>query len=191
MDMFMSTPLFLLTLLTIIALLYVVIAATAYVRMRGVRVVVCPETARPAAVTISAARAALSAICEQPGLRVAQCSRWPERTACNEACTAQVAVAPRETLAFSIVKRWYAGKTCALCLEPIGPPPAVGAQPGLLNLALTQPPDTVTWRDVPADELPSLFSTHLPVCARCHVREQFGAPARNTRKPAGAGAGTI
>ena len=187
----MSTPLFLLALLTIIALLYVVAAATAYVRMRGVRVVDCPETARPAAVTISAARAAVSAICEQPGLRVAQCSRWPVQTACNEACTAQVAAAPRATLASSIVKRWYAGKTCALCLEPIAPPPAMGAQPGLLNLALTQPPDTVTWRDVPADALPSLLSTHLPVCARCHVREQFGAPPGKTTKQMAAGAGTI
>src|SRR5687768_1366621 len=189
--MFMSTALFLLTLLTLIALLYVVVAATAYIRMRGEHVVVCPETARPAAVTISAAGAALSAVREQPGLHVAQCSRWPERTTCNEACTAQVAAAPRQTLASSIVRQWYAGKTCALCLQPIAPPPAVGAQPGLLNRALTQPPDTVTWRDVPADELPSVFSTHLPVCARCHVREQFGAPPRKTTKQAAAGVGTV
>ena len=66
-----------------------------------------------------------------------------------------------------------------------------GAQPGLLNLALTQPPDSITWRDVPADALPSLLTTHLPVCARCHVREQFGVPAKATRNTTRAGAGAL
>lgn len=186
----MSTPLFLLALGAVL-LASVIAVAIAYVRMRGEHVVVCPETGRPAAVTLTAVGAALSTICEEPELYVAQCSRWPERRACSQMCTAQVAVAPRDTLTFSIVKRWYAGKTCALCLEPIAPLSAVGAQPGMLNRALTRPPDTVTWRDVPAATLPSLFTTHLPVCARCHEREQFGAPKGKTRKPAAAGAGTI
>ena len=187
----MSTPLFLLTLIVLVVLVYVIVAATTYARMRGVRVVVCPETGRPAAVTINSLRAALSAVCERPDLNVAQCSRWPDRRSCDEACTAQVADAPRDTLAFSIVKRWYAGKTCALCLEPIAPPSRVGAQPGMLDRTFTEPPDTITWRDVPADSLPSLFSTHLPVCPRCHVRERFGAPARTTTNTPRAGAGAV
>jgi hypothetical protein len=187
----MAVPLFLLTLIAMVALVYAIVVATAYSRMRGVRVVVCPETRQPAAITISATKAAISAVCEQPDLHVRTCSRWPDRKACNEACTAQVAAAPRDTLAFSIAKRWYAGKRCALCLEPIAPLPRSGTQPGLLNRALRQPPDTITWRDVPAQELPAVLSTYLAVCARCHMREQFGARATASRNSRRAGAGAL
>ena len=181
----MSTPLFLGALIATALLAYAIVAVTAYVRMHGVRVIVCPETDQPAAIAIHTGAAALSAILEKPDINVARCSRWPERESCNQACTAQVAIAPKETLAFSVVRRWFAGKSCALCLQPIPSLSARGAQPGLLDCSLQRPPDTVAWNEVPAESLPALFKTHLPVCARCHQREQFGVPV--ARKPAYAG----
>ena len=178
----MSTPLFLGAFIATALLAYLIVAVTAYRRMRGVRIIVCPETDQPAAIAIHAGAAALSAILEKPDITVARCSRWPERESCNQACTAQVAVAPKETLALSIARRWFAGQTCALCLGPIPMLSAHGAPPGLLDCSLQRPPDTVAWNDVPAESLPALFETHLPVCARCHEREHFGVPI--LRKPA-------
>jgi hypothetical protein len=178
----MSTPLFLMILIALALAAYVFVAFRAVVRMRGVRVIVCPETEQPAAVRINRTAAACSAILEQPDIELAQCSRWPERRACNQRCTAQIAIAPQETRALSIAQRWYAGKGCALCLKPIPPPSALGAQPGLLDPTLQVPPDTIAWNEAPAERLPALFMTHLPVCAHCHEREQFGMRVR--RQPA-------
>lgn len=178
----MSAPLFLMTLIAMAAVTYLIVAVSAYVRARGARVILCPETQQPATVVISPAAAAFSAILERPDFDVAQCSRWPERRGCNQGCTGQIAVAPKETLALSIAKRWYAGQACALCLRPIPPPSARGAQPGLLERS-PQQPGTVAWNAVAAETLPAVFETHLPVCAHCHRREQFGAGIAG--KPAG------
>ena len=109
----MTAPLLLLTLTATVALVYAIVAATAYIRMRGACVVVCPETKKPAAITISATEAAISAVREHSDLYVKTCSRWPEWKGCDESCAAQVAAAPRDTLALSIVRRCYAGKKCA------------------------------------------------------------------------------
>jgi hypothetical protein len=166
----MSPILFAVLLLAAVAAAYAIVAVW---RLRGARLVVCPETDRAAAVTVAPARL-LSGTMSPP---VSTCSRWPAHRACNQACSAQVAVAPWETRVFAIVERWYAGKTCALCLRPIAPLHAFGAQPGLLDRSLKQPPSTITWHHAPAETLPALFKTHLPVCAHCHCREQFGMPA--------------
>ncbi len=59
----------------------------AWRRYRGVRIVMCPETQRPAAISVDTGHAALTALVEhQAELRLAACSRWPERGPCNEPC---------------------------------------------------------------------------------------------------------
>ena len=54
-----------------------------YIRFRGKRLVTCPETQRPAAVEVDAARAALSASTGLEHLELQRCSRWPERAGCG------------------------------------------------------------------------------------------------------------
>jgi hypothetical protein len=168
----MSTQAFIELLLGAVLLVYAGIAITAYVRMRGKRVIVCPETQQPAAVTVDAGHAALSAVRETEDIRLATCSRWPEREGCNQACTAQIAIAPEETRAVSMLRRWYAGKSCAICHRAIPPVKPGEQRPGLLNVASPTHP-TLSWDEIPAEHLPAVLDSHLPVCASCLVSETF------------------
>jgi len=136
------------------------IALAWWLRMRGTRVVVCPETAEPAAVEVDAAHAAVTALVEKPDIRLKDCSRWPERAGCEQPCVAQIADAPTETRASDMLKRWYFGKHCAICRRDIAPMHLAGPQPGLLNVASHQ---TVAWPEIPGQDLPGALK---PTC-RC------------------------
>lgn len=166
----MSAQLLVVLLIAGVAVIYSVVAIIAYRRMRGTRIIVCPETQEPAAVEVDAGHAALSAVREHDDIRLQQCSRWPERANCNQACTSQIAVAPEHTLVFEILQRWYAGKRCAMCKRPIPVLSHVGPKPGLLNVASQE---TLSWEEIPAENLPAMFETHLAVCAHCQVAETF------------------
>ena len=168
----MSFQMFLLLLFALVVGVYIGLALRAYLRLRGKRIVVCPETNKPAAVSVDAAHAAVNAMWETSDIRLATCSRWPEREDCNQACTPQIASAPEDTLVTSMLKRWYAGKDCAICRRPIGPIRPAEPTPGLLNVA-SPTHETIDWKEIPAEQLPALLDTHLPVCANCHVAETF------------------
>lgn len=60
-----------------------------YRRFSGGRLVACPEDRQSAAVSIDAMHAALTGVDGQPDVRLADCSRWPERSNCNRACVNQ------------------------------------------------------------------------------------------------------
>lgn len=168
----MSTPVMILLFIGLVVAAYIAIAVAAYVRMRGTRIIVCPETERPAAVAVDAAHAALGAMREHADVKLSACSRWPQRKDCAQACAAQIEAAPKQTLAFEILKNWYAGKSCAICHRPIPPLDHVGPKPGLLNFA-SMGHETLNWEDIPAENLPAMFESHLPVCAHCQVTESF------------------
>src|SRR5262245_55431598 len=70
----------------------------ALLRFRGTRVVACPETESPAAVRTDALHAAASAAVGTPALRLASCSRWPERRACGQPCLSQLEEAAADCL---------------------------------------------------------------------------------------------
>jgi hypothetical protein len=168
----MSTQLFLLLLLGAVILVYAGLALTTYVRMRGKRVVICPETRQPAAVTVDAAHAALSAVRETPDIRLKTCSRWPEREDCNQDCTPQIAIAPEDTLAINMLKHWYEGRVCAVCQREIPPVHAGAPKPGLLNVA-SPAREILSWEEIPAEQLPAVLESHLPVCSNCYMAETF------------------
>ena len=58
----------------------------------GVRVVICPETQERATVKIDALHAAKSCLFGKAGVRLASCSRWPERADCARLCIEQIEV---------------------------------------------------------------------------------------------------
>jgi hypothetical protein len=167
----MTTTTFIFLLLGLVVVVYAGLAIRAFMRMRGTRVVVCPETHKPAAVTVNAAHAALSAVWERPDVRLSSCTRWPERAGCDQACAGQIEAAPEETLATQMLKQWYVGKTCAVCHRPI--PPVTGSEPRPGLLSLTSDHEILGWGDVRAEQLPAVLESYLPVCADCHVAEQF------------------
>jgi hypothetical protein len=71
-----------------VAVLYVLlpIAGDVFTRYRRRRALRCPETGLVADVRIDARHAALTAMSGSPALRVADCSLWPGRKGCAEAC---------------------------------------------------------------------------------------------------------
>ncbi len=163
-----------------VALFFVLVAARAYFRYRGVRVVTCPETQAPAAVSIDAGHAALSAAWDRTELRLEQCSRWPERGMCNQPCLKQITAAPDDCLLRSIISRWYAGKTCVYCDKPISLH-TNAQQPALRH------PDghTFDFEAMPAEQLVARLNEFAPVCFDCHIAEQFRReyPDQVTDKP--------
>jgi hypothetical protein len=74
-------------------------------RLAGVRIVTCPETGRPAAVTFDRTHAAITAMVQDgPDVELCDCSRWNERGPCAQPCLADAL--PLETATDHIVAKW-------------------------------------------------------------------------------------
>jgi len=141
----------------------------AYFQFRGKRLVTCPETQKLEAVEVAAGEAAVGAFLTEPTLRLHECSRWPERQDCGQECLQQIEIDPQNCLVWSVVSKWYEGKSCVFCHKQIGPLHHLDHAPALLG------PDfkTVEWNQIRPEQLPEVFSTHQPVCWNCHVAESF------------------
>jgi hypothetical protein len=166
----MAPTSFIALLLGLMAAAYAVFGIIAYVRTRGRRVIICPETNQPAGVTVDAVHAAMTAVWDNADVRLASCSRWPERGGCDQACTAQIACGREDTLIETIMKTWYAGKACAVCRRPIPLLRPMDPRPALYNVAARE---IIEWKDIPAEAVPAALETHLPVCSNCAVAETF------------------
>lgn len=156
-------------LLAVGLLLWLSIGLRTYLRYRGERLVVCPETKRPAAVDVAAGRAARHALAGDLNVCLSDCSRWPERAGCGQDCLSQVEADPADCLVRNIVARWYADKNCAICGKPFGEIHWHDHRPALLDAEMR----TVQWTEVAPEKLPEVFATHWPVCWNCHVAESF------------------
>lgn len=145
-------------------------AAQTYFKMRGKRLVTCPETKAPAAVDLDAARAAGQSVWGGPHLRLSECSRWPERQGCGQECLSQIEAAPEDCLVRNIVSKWYAGKVCAYCGKPIEAIDWLGGQrPGLLDADRK----SVQWDQIRPEQLPEFLGKCAPVCWNCYITEAF------------------
>jgi hypothetical protein len=60
-----------------------------YKQYSGSRLVACPENQHAAAVSIDARHAAATGLNGSPNLRLCDCTRWPERLNCDQACLSQ------------------------------------------------------------------------------------------------------
>ena len=159
----------LLALLAVGLVIWLSMGLRTYLRYRGERLVVCPETQKPAAVGVDAGRAARGALAGNLKVRLSDCSRWPEREGCGQDCLSQVEADPETCMVWNIVARWYADKTCALCGKPFGEIHWHDHRPALLDAEMR----TVQWTEVAPEKLPEVFATHWPVCWNCHVAESF------------------
>jgi hypothetical protein len=86
----MTAPWITLVAIAALGILYVLlpIATNAFAQYRERRAMRCPETGKVAQVQIDPAHAARTALTGPPELRVADCSLWPERAGCAQACIA-------------------------------------------------------------------------------------------------------
>lgn len=151
--------------------LYVVlpIAVDVYWRFRGTRLVTCPENQRPAAVEVDARHAALNAIRGAADLKLAQCSRWPERHDCGRECVRQIEQEPAECLPRTMLAKYYAGKHCVLCGASFDGIESWGHCNGLMAPGRL----TMEWSEIASEQLPDVLQSHRPVCWNCHVAETF------------------
>lgn len=137
--------------------------------VRAPRLVTCPETDRPAAVMLDSRYVTTSALVGRPALRLADCSRWPERGRCGEPCLMQIEESPQDCLVRTTLARWYAGKSCVFCHRPFGlihwhdHKPAVRRPDGT----------TVDWSQIPPALVPETLASGQPACWNCHIAESF------------------
>jgi hypothetical protein len=145
-----------------------VIALRGRRHVAGVRIVTCPETGRPAAVSFDVGHATLAALVDdEPRLKLADCSRWPVRGPCDQACLPQ-AEAPAST-ATNIAARWSAGKRCVFCGGALVEAPSVGHHVAVRS----SDGMTTEWPDFAPEDLMEALRTRMPVCWNCHVAETF------------------
>jgi hypothetical protein len=143
--------------------------ATAWVRYRGSRVVVCPENRELVAVEVDAAHAAFSASQGRIDLRLETCTRWPEKAGCGQECLGQIESAPEACLLANILADWYQGKSCALCGRSFHRFHWHDHKPGL-----RAPDGTIcSWDGFRPEQVIDVLATHAPVCWDCRVSESF------------------
>ena len=116
-------------------------------------------------VVVDAPHAAITALGKWPDLRLSQCSRWPERSACGQECLSQIQAAPEDCLVRSIIAKWYCGKVCSACGQEIGDVDWGGCAPGLILASGI----SVEWRQVPADKLEETLASAKAICFPCHT----------------------
>jgi hypothetical protein len=141
-------------------------------RYSGDRIITCPETGEAEVVRLDVRRAASTSLAGEAQMRLAWCSRWPERRECGQECLAQVEAAPDGCLVRARLESWYAGARCCLCGTSFDRIQWFDRKPGLRS------PDgrALSWDDVKSEELPALpalLSTHRPLCFNCLVAETF------------------
>jgi len=144
-------------------------ALRAYLRLRGKRLVKCPETGEPAAVELNAHRAALAATIGHPALQLQECTRWPERQQCGQECLMEIKAVPEGCLIRTLLLNWYQDKSCAVCSRPLGVIDWFEHKPGVMS------PDrkTFEWKEIRPENIPAVLETYAPVCWTCRTAEAF------------------
>lgn len=167
----MTSLLYFVVTLAVVAVLYALLRRpiNEYIKMRGDRVITCPDNEQPAAVSVDARHAALTAAGGHEQLRLESCSRWPEKAGCGQECLKQIELQPTDCLVRNQVSRWYAGKVCAICGKPLGEADWASHKPALLA------PDgrTLEWSSVKPETIYEVMGSHSAICWDCHVAETF------------------
>lgn len=146
-----------------------VVGGAALRKLSGKLLVTCPETQKTAAVKVATTRAALAAIAGRQHLELNQCSRWPEREGCDQACLSELGADPASHSVWALAAQWFQGKTCVYCGRPISELSHLEHPPGLVSFD----GKIVEWDKLPAEDLPEMLGSARPVCWNCTVVESF------------------
>ena len=142
-----------------------------FARLRGTRLVTCPETSQMVAVDVAAWRGAVRMPWSKKQLDLRNCSRWPEKRDCGQECVRQIEAAPRDCLVSNTLTRWYAGKSCALCAKPFGEIRWADYRPAITPDSAALDRKLLEWSTIPVDRIPEVMASHEPVCWRCYAEE--------------------
>ena len=140
-------------------------AERVWLTLHGMHIVRCPENQQPAAVHLASWRTALAFGKGLPSVR--NCSRWPARRTCDQACVKEVRGAPRATLVESILTNWCHYNRCVCCGAPLARLRVGPHQPHLIDRQLK----IFEWKEIPPQELPQTLRQAEPVCETCVVAE--------------------
>jgi hypothetical protein len=165
----MSHGLFLLVVMAILAIAYSLPRLLTIRAFRGTMLVTCPENRKPAAVKISMWRAILAEVLGRRHLEVCLCSRWPERRDCPQDCLCEIAEDPEGHRVWNIATKWFKGKECTRCGNPITRLGHLDRRPALLDAQNK----TTEWDQLPPEKLPEALWGCKPVCWSCHIAETF------------------
>ena len=69
-----------------------------------------------------------------------------------------------------LLKRFFDGKSCAICKKPIPPVQRTGMKPGLLDPVTHE---THSWDQIPNGSPVAALEAQLPLCPSCQVAESF------------------
>src|SRR4051812_7576312 len=179
----MTAQLFIALLVFAVLVVYLVIAVRTWSRVRGARVVVCPETQKPVSVRVDVGHAVATAVWEKPDVTLTSCSRWPERQDCDQPCVHQIETAPDETTPKVIAAHFFKTERCAICTRPIEPPSSHALQPGFMDPVTHH---VETWNELRPQDLPEAIATRRPLCSNCTRAESFRQrfPERSTDRRA-------
>jgi hypothetical protein len=134
-------------------------------------VLTCPETRGPVEVEVDSRHALVTLLQGVKELRLKQCSRWPERAGCDEACLLQLDTAP--AVLTRVMANWCEGRNCAVCNCAVT---ARDWESGRLGL-LDRRNNLVELREIRLDQLPNAFDHYRPLCWSCHQVERSRRPA--------------
>lgn len=149
---------------------FVIRFAFAWFKLSGTRVLVCPETNAPVGAELEVGKAAFAvALGQEPLLHLSDCTRWPERAGCDQACLHQLDGAPTACKLRTILDDWYQKRSCAFCRKSFTHINWTDHKPALLTPEL----HTIEWSEVDPEKIDEVLRTHLPVCWNCHVAESF------------------
>lgn len=138
-------------------------------KLSGKMLVTCPETGKAVAVRVASGRAALAAAVGKEHVELCQCTRWPARKDCDQACLSELEADPEKHRVWNIVAHWYEGKSCVYCHRPISQLSHLDHPPGLIG----QDGKIVEWENIPAERLPEELAMSRAVCWNCSVVEGF------------------
>jgi hypothetical protein len=169
----MSTDTFVPLVLGLVLAVYLGMAVRTWRRLRGQRVVTCPETRRAAAVSVDVGHAMASAVWERADIRIAACSCWPEREGCDQVCVPQIEAAVDGTRTRAIAARSFEDRSCVMCLRRIEPLTRGAHQPGFMNPVTHE---AVPWDEVPAQDLPDAIASRRALCRDCTFAESSRLP---------------
>lgn len=136
-------------------------------RFRGLRVLRCPENRQSVAVELASWQLLLTGLAGRPVPRVRNCSRWPERADCDQACVKEIRGAPTATLVQTMLTNWCRYNTCICCGAPLAKLHVGPHRPHLINPELR----IVEWKEIPPQDIPQTLRSCEPVCETCVVAE--------------------